>query len=233
MKRTFLTVLLLSCLMASYAQMPMMVYEEPKGDPPPMSLYFEKPAAGVSKPDDMGFIRRWTILEPIDKPNRTNDIFSEGYLAENLDGELFPGQWTKIPKDGQKVKVGKQKLQWHCLDSKNYNVKLFRLASSFKKQLYGVIFCLVTVVHCDDDIDGARLAVGSNGASSWWVNGEKTLVLNYDRRMVMDDCVSAPLTLKKGDNVIRGMLINGPGMSDFCLRIIDKDGKPVQNITIP
>lgn len=233
MKRTFLTALLLSCLMAGYAQMPMRVYEEPKGDPPPMSLYFEKVTDEASTPDDMGFIRRWTILEPINKPNRTNNIFSEEYLAENLDGELFSGQWTKIPEDGQKVKAGKQKLQWHSLDSKNYNVKLFRFASAFKKQLYGVIFCVVTVVHCDNDIDGVRLAVGSNGASSWWVNSEKTIVLNYDRRMVMDDCVSVPLTLKKGDNVIRGMLINGPGMSDFCLRFIDNDGKPVTNITIP
>ena len=39
--------------------------------------------------------------------------------------------------------------------------------------------------------------------------------------MVMDDVVSAPITLRKGRNVIRGAVINGPGLSDFCVRFID------------
>jgi hypothetical protein len=53
-----------------------------------------------------------------------------------------------------------------------------------------------------------------------------------DRRMVMDDVVSRPLTLKKGRNVIRGAVINGPGLSDFCIRILDAKGQPVRDITL-
>ena len=174
----------------------------------------------------MGFIRSWTILELISKPNRTNNIFSTGYLEDNLNPNVFP-QSSRLPKDGSKTKVDGKTLRWHRLDSKNYNVKLFRLASGLGKQLYGVIFCMTTVVHCDKDMADVRLAVGSNGASSWWINGENVLMLNYDRRMVVDDCVSEPLTLHKGDNIVRGMLINGPGMSDFCLRFIDNEGRPV------
>ena len=48
----------------------------------------------------------------------------------------------------------------------------------------------------------------------------------------MDDCVSKRLTLNKGKNVIRGVVINGPGMSDFCVRFIDEDGKPIKDLTI-
>jgi hypothetical protein len=50
--------------------------------------------------------------------------------------------------------------------------------------------------------------------------------------MVMDDCVSKRLTLKKGRNIIRGAVINGPGLSDFCVRFIDENGEPIKNITI-
>ena len=50
--------------------------------------------------------------------------------------------------------------------------------------------------------------------------------------MIMDDCVSQRLTLKKGANIIRGAVINGPGMSDFCVRFIDENGKPVKDLTI-
>jgi hypothetical protein len=72
-----------------------------------------------------------------------------------------------------------------------------------------------------------RLAVGSNGASMWWLNGERVLTLDGDRRMVEDDCVSQRLTLKKGRNILRFALVNGPGLSDFCVRFIDEKGNPV------
>ena len=50
--------------------------------------------------------------------------------------------------------------------------------------------------------------------------------------MVVDDCVSRKITLKAGRNVIRGAVINGPGMSDFCVRFLDGKGRPVTNFTV-
>ena len=50
--------------------------------------------------------------------------------------------------------------------------------------------------------------------------------------MVMDDVVSPRLTLNKGKNIIRGAVINGPGMSDFCIRFLDEKGQPVKNLTV-
>jgi hypothetical protein len=49
---------------------------------------------------------------------------------------------------------------------------------------------------------------------------------------VMDDGVSQPLTLHKGRNIIRGAVINGPGLSDFCVRFVDAEGRPVRDLTI-
>ena len=91
---------------------------------------------------------------------------------------------------------------------------------------------MATVVNCEEDIPDVRLSVGSNGASMWWVNGEEAVLMDGDRRMVMDDCASERLTLKKGRNVIWGAVINGPGLSDFCVRFLDGDGNPVTNYTI-
>jgi hypothetical protein len=50
--------------------------------------------------------------------------------------------------------------------------------------------------------------------------------------MVMDDCVSARMTLHKGKNIIRGAVINGPGLSDFCVRLLDEKGEPIRDLTI-
>ena len=199
---------------------------------PSIDNYFTPVTSEAVCPDNEGFIRRWTLLEPIDKPNRGNTVFTDSYIKEHLGMEYFKGQFSLLPKDGQKVKVGKQKLQWHKMDSKLYNVKLFRFATGLDKQYYGIVFLATTVIECDEDIQGVRLSVGSNSASMWWLNGEETLMLSGDRRMVADDGMSKRITLKKGVNVLRGAVINGPGMSDFCVRFIDENGNPVKNIRI-
>jgi hypothetical protein len=74
--------------------------------------------------------------------------------------------------------------------------------------------------------------VGSNSASMWWLNGKEAVCLFGDRRMVMDDCVSKRLTLKKGRNIIRDAVINGSGLRNFCVRFVDEQGRPVKNLTM-
>lgn len=194
--------------------------------------YFTAASATPAKPDSEGFIRRWSLLEPIDKPNRSNTVFTDSYLREHFNTEYFPNQFTILPEDGQRVKAGKQRLTWHKLDSDRFNVKLFRFADGLQKQIYGVLFWAVTVIDCPEEIKDVRLAVGSNSASMWWLNGEEVLLLSGDRRMVKDDAVSPRITLKKGLNILRGAVINGPGMSDFCVRFIDEDEKPVTGFEI-
>ena len=199
---------------------------------PRLSDYFSPATTNTMSPDNEGFIQRWLLLEPIDKPNRSNTVFTDSYIREAFATKYFPNQFTVLPKDGEKVKVGKQKLTWHALDSKLFNVKLFRFASGLKKQVYGVLFWAVTVIECHEDMENIRMSVGSNSASMWWLNGEEAVILSGDRRMVKDDCLSRRLTLKKGKNIIRGAVINGPGMSDFCVRFLNENGTPVNNITI-
>ena len=222
--------------------------------------YFSPSTAAPIAPDAEGFIHRWMLLEPINKPNSGNTVFTDSYLREHFNREYFKGQQTILPKDGQKVqavfkqeqapagfgrgmgqqaqpaqpevKTVKQTLTWHALDSENMNVKLFRFAEKWGEQVYGVLFWAVTIIDCPEEIKDVRLAVGSNSASMWWLNGEETLLLSGDRRMVKDDAMSSRVTLKKGRNVLRGAIINGPGMSDFCVRFLDEKGNPVTNYTI-
>ena len=194
--------------------------------------YFAAATTKTKAPDPQGFIQRWLLLEPISKPNRSNTVFTDSYVRNAFDTLYFPNQFTVLPKDREKAMVGQQELTWHALDSKNFNVKLFRFAYGLRKPVYGVLFWAVTVVNSPQEMKNVRMAVGSNGASMWWLNGKEALILSGDRRMVMDDAVSARLTLNKGKNIIRGAVINGPGMSDFCLRFLDEKGEPIKDLTI-
>ncbi len=194
--------------------------------------YFTKVTSSPKAPDAEGFLQRWLLLEPINKPNRSNTVFTDSYIRNAFNTEYFPNQFTVVPHDGDKVKVGDQELAWHALDATKFNVKLFRFAYGLNKQIYGVLFWAVTVVNSPKEMKNVRMAVGSNSASMWWLNGKEAVILSGDRRMVMDDCTSKRLTLKKGRNVIRGAVINGPGMSDFCVRFIDENGKPIKDLTM-
>lgn len=197
-----------------------------------IAAYFDPASKAPKTPNAEGFIQRWSLLEPIVKPNRGNTVFTDSYLRKAFDTLYFKNQFTIIPKNGEKVKVAGQDLKWHALDSKLWNVKLFRFAFGLNKPIYGVVFWAVTVVNCPEEMKNVRMAVGSNSASMWWLNGKEALLLSGDRRMVMDDCVSNRLTLNKGKNIIRGVVINGPGMSDFCVRLLDEKGEPIKNVTI-
>ena len=194
--------------------------------------YFTQITSSPKAPDADGFLQRWLLLEPINKPNRSNTVFTDSYIRNAFDTLYFPSQFTGVPHNGDKVKVGEQELTWHALDATNFNVKLFRFAYGLNKPIYGVLFWAVTVVNSPREMKNVRMAVGSNSASMWWLNGKEAVILSGDRRMVMDDCVSKRLTLNKGKNIIRGAVINGPGMSDFCVRFIDENGNPIKDLTI-
>jgi hypothetical protein len=201
---------------------------------PPRTLapYFTPATASPKAPNAEGFLQRWLLLEPIKKPIRSNAVFTDSYVRSNLTVEYFPNQFTVVPKDGDKVTVGGDELAWHALDTTNFNVKLFRLAYGLNKQTYGVLFWAVTIVDSPREMQNVRLAVGSNSASMWWLNGEEAVDLFGDRRMVADDCISKRVTLKKGPNIIRGAVINGPGLSDFCVRFIDENGQPIKDLSV-
>lgn len=223
---------------------------------PALAPYFSTPVEEAIQPDELGFIRRWLLLEPISKPNRGNTVFVDSYVRTNLDTGWNKGEF-EVPAEGDKetmtvefqkpvdmsagrpmwgvepeTEMKKVKLTWHALDSKLFNVKLYRYAVGTETGRYGLICRAVTVIDVPEDLENVRLAVGSNSASMWWIDGEEALILSGDRRMVMDDGVSKRITLKKGRHILTGAVINGPGMSDFCVRFVDEQGNPVMNYNI-
>ena len=76
------------------------------------------------------------------------------------------------------------------------------------------------------------MAAGVNSGGMFWLNGKEALILSGDRDMIVDNVTSQLLTLEKGKNIIRGAVINGPGMCNFSVRFLDEKGSPVKNFSI-
>jgi hypothetical protein len=185
-----------------------------------------RPTSADSAPDPDGFIRRWLILEPI----RANGL-TDSIVQKTVKTEYFPNQFTVVPRDGDTVSVGGTELTWHAVETTKYNVNLYHFAYALEKPTSNVLFWAVTTVNCPEEISGVRLAIGSNAASVWWVNGQEVIGIYNDRQTVIDDGVSKRLTLKKGSNVVRCAVVNGGGATDFCARFLDAEDRPLKEYT--
>jgi hypothetical protein len=197
--------------------------DTPRGPAPTLT----RPASPEKAPGADGFIQRWLLLEPIGANGLTDSA-----VQAAVKKEYFPNQFTVIPRDGDKVTVGDAELTWHAVDTKNYNVNLYHFAYALSKPTSNVLFWAVTIVNCPQEMRGVRLAIGSNAASVWWVNGQEVIGIYGDRQTVIDDGVSKRLTLKKGPNLVRAAIINGGGATDFCARFLDAGDKPLKGFTV-
>lgn len=189
-------------------------------------------ASGVKKPNEKGFIQRWLVLEPVKKDIARNSIFTDSYLRTTFSTDNFSSDYTAVPKNGETVNVGSQALKWYALDSKTFNFNLFHFTYAIEKPRYGILVWLVTVIDAPEEMNNVRMSAGCNSASMWWLNAQEALTLSGDRDMIADNVTSRRLTLKKGRNIIRGAVINGPGMANFCLRFLDEKGAPIKNLGI-
>jgi hypothetical protein len=219
---------------------------------------FFTPSTPIKKaPDANGFIQRWLVLEPI-KNSRGNSQMSETFLRETLAANNFSPDFNAIPKNGETItiqaqdlkftgnpapanntitkkgepeKPAAQELKWRALDSRDFDFNLYHLSYATNTTRNGVLFWLVTVINCTEDIKNVRLSAGPNSAGMFWVNGKDVLVVPGDQNVIADLATSPLLTLKKGKNVVRVAIMNGQGMADFCLRFLDANGAPVKNFT--
>lgn len=192
---------------------------------PPVTL--TKPVTPTKTPNADGFIQRWLVLEPIAATGVTDNA-----VQALVKKDLFPNQFTGLPKDGDNVRVGNNELTWHAVDTLNYNVNLFHFARAQGKKTSDVLFWAVTIINSPREIHDVRLSIGSNAASVWWVNGKEVIGIYGDRQTVIDDGVSKRLTLNKGQNIIRAAIVNGGGATDFCARLLDNEDKPLKEITV-
>jgi hypothetical protein len=187
-----------------------------------------RPASATKAPDADGFLQRWLILDPIG----VNGQLTDSAVQMAVKTEYFQNQFTVLPRDGDAITVADTALTWRAIETVNYNVNLYHFAYAHKRPTSNVLFWVVTVVDAPREMMDVRLAIGSNAASVWWVNGQEVIGIYNDRQTVIDDGVSKRLTLKKGANVIRGAIVNGGGATDFCVRMLDREDRPIRDITV-
>jgi hypothetical protein len=196
--------------------------------PRPAATTLTTPKGATAPVDTRGFIHRWFVLEPVPVSGR----LTESAVQEALQLAALPDGAAAAPADGARVTVNGTELAWHALETTNYNLNLYHFAWALSKPTSNVVFWVETTVESPREMPNVRLAIGSNAASRWWLNGEPVIALNDDRQAVIDDGVSRRLTLRKGRNVIRAAILNGGGATDFCARFLDENDRPIPKLMV-
>jgi hypothetical protein len=176
--------------------------------------------------DAQGFIRRWMVLEP--RP--VSGALTESSVEAVLQSAALDFPLTELPREDVRQETGV--LRWHALDTRAYNFNLYHFAWALSRPTSNVLFWVVTIVESPIELHDVRLAIGSNAASHWWLNGSSVIAIYGDRQTVIDDGVSQRLTLHKGRNVIRAAIVNGGGATDFCARFLDAADRPITGLSV-
>ncbi len=196
--------------------------------PQPAASTLTSPKGASLPVDARGFIHRWMVLEPVPVPGK----LTASAIQEAVKAAALADTSGSLPKDGDDATAAGLALRWHAFDTSNYNFNLYHFARALSKPTSNVLFWVIAVVESPREIANVRLAIGSNAASRWWLNGEPVIALNDDRQTVIDDGVSPRVTLHQGRNLIRAAVINGGGATDFCARFLDENDQPLTGLRV-
>ena len=176
------------------------------------------------KPDDEGCIRNWLMLDsPItldDKASNHDEENQKDFFAK----EFIPNQAKCTPTAGEKVKAGGADKTWTAKQADDGVFKFEAVDNS--------MYLAICYVVAEADIPDVSLSIGSDDSSLWRLNGDEVVRVYSGRAVEKDQDKSKALTLKKGSNTLYAAVINGGGETGLSARFLDKDGKPVKNITI-
>jgi hypothetical protein len=187
------------------------------------------PASQLEKqkylPDEEGFLNAWLLLGPI--PLAPEDLATEEAQNAAL-GRFPPG--AENPAPGQRLRIGERVRAWQPVESHDYFADLSGFAAQSGRPAENSLFLGTTYVFARREIEGVRLAIGSDDSSRWWLNGKEVISVVTGRGVEKDQNTSEPLTLKKGLNVLRFSVLNGGGPAGGCARFLQKNGKPLTDL---
>jgi hypothetical protein len=178
-------------------------------------------AADALKPDSEGYIRDWLMLAPIALPE--GETGSDAVFRQQIRGEA-----ALEPKAGDKIKIGSKELTWQKITASTNYFDFNAILKSVNDHAAGYV---VTYIECEIEIPNVIMAVASNDQGRIYFNGVDIYAFSEPRTLMLDSD-KGKVTLKKGINVIVFKVINELNSWQGAMRLLDKSGAPLKDVTI-
>jgi hypothetical protein len=171
--------------------------------------------------DASGFIQDWLVLllpEP-----KVGEIGARGLEIEHL-----PREASLQPRAGERERLGGQEIAWQAVHEKEPILDFNRLAG---KQCDDGVAYAVCYVISEAERKDLLVQVGSDDGARMYLNSQEIYKYTGMRAMPALD-PSAPVTFRKGTNVLVLKVVNENGAWLGCVRIVDREGNPVQGLQV-
>jgi hypothetical protein len=178
-------------------------------------------AGEAFKPDSEGYIRHWVMLAPI--PLAEGEPGSEAIFKQQIRDEA-----TLRPKAGDKIKVGGKELTWQNITASTNYFDFTAMVKSLNDREAGYA---VTYIVSEMEKPDVIMAVASNDEGRIYFNGVDIYVFGEPRTLMLD-ADKGKVTLKKGVNNVVFKIINEQGNWQGAMRLLDKSGAPLKDVTI-
>jgi len=157
-----------------------------------------------------GFITNWWLVGPFPSPNKLG--FKRSY---------FPEEKVDLEAGG---KFGKKELKWKKLKVEAVPAKI-DLTKHFDPHDNVAAYGYAEFESpADREIN---LRIGTDDGCRVWLNGKEVHANNASRGFTLDHDTVAT-TLKKGKNTILIKVIQGGGDWAMCVRVADRENKPIE-----
>lgn len=189
--------------------------------PAPKKGKGKKPEPAAADIDAEGFVRTWLVYGPIS---------FDGSGGDEVDKSQLPDEGKLQPKVGDKAKAGGKEFAWQKVTAGEYFVdfnQVFKAEGQNNVAAYAVAY-----VEAPEETAGVTLLVGTNDQGKAYLNGKEATKFAETRTLEKDADKAPNLTLKKGTNVVVLKVINEANNWQGCLRLVDKDGKPIAGLKL-
>jgi len=177
--------------------------------------------ADALKLDSEGFIRDWVMLAPIALPEGESG-------ADAIFKEQIKDEAALQPKAGDKAKIGGKELTWQNITAATNYFDFNAILKTVNDHAAGY---MVTYIECDTERPDVIMAVASNDEGRIYFNGVEIYAFSEPRTLMLD-ADKGKVTLKKGVNVVVFKVINEQNSWQGAMRLLDKAGAPLKDLTI-
>ena len=182
--------------------------------------------------DEKGYIHNWLLLGPI--------TFGDQYNADDIAKEQIPKEAAMMPSEGEKLKVkmreptgdtfkdAEKELVWTRVKTPDYFLDfndIYKLDASEATGAYAVAY-----LDAPEKM-AVTLSLCSNDNGKIYLNG-KSVYEFVGGRALAEDADTVDVTLNKGLNVLIFKVWNDANDWQACIRLLDKNQKPIQSVKV-
>jgi hypothetical protein len=172
-------------------------------------------------PQVQGFLHTWLLLLPL--PFASGEIGTPA-----LDRPQLLDEAHLRPRPGERAVAGGRELVWQEYRSPkpvvNFNAMLGRVAE--RSVAYAVCY-----LESERAREGLWLEVGADDQAKVYLNGRQIYRVRLPWCVWAVDTVG-PLTLERGINVLLFKVVNERDWWEFCARLVDDAGRPVEGVRV-